>query len=319
MSKSSRLAVVVLLIAAGACIVGWNLFKANESNTPSVTDEPLRPKGREFLSMSENSQNTSIPDINASMTDKTDSINPLHRALLAAKDLRVLSEKLKNQPEDGGLYYAAVINQRCSGINDRLAANLSTDSNTSHELATKREASLNKLRGQCQGFLNSELSVEELATLYKSSKKDPLMNIATQLSNAINSGTVDQKRSALTALINAKSPELMNAKLIIYNEKGPYFNGISYTIGENGSAFLLTSAVALAQCKLGGECDANDFAVLNACATEMICAENKEELIKKRVQLMSKNPGADMDKINVLTDQLVVALKNKDVDKFIPR
>lgn len=314
MQKSIKLKLLLTFLGIGAGIFLWQTY--NVDVAPVVAAKSRSAKEVEFLSMPKEYTAQTSSDNVKSLPQQSSTVHPLHTALVNAKDLRVLSEKLKSQPELGGLYYASLINQRCSSVRDDLLLTHATDSNASHDLASRSENSFNKLRSQCAGFLDAELSVDQLGAMLKS-EKDPLLTVIKQLGKSRESGTSDEKKLALVALMDTHSPEAITARVIEYSKDGAYFDGTTYAVGSKGDAVLLNAAVALAECKLGASCDVNDFAVINACAAELICADSKEDLVKQRILSTRKDPASDMQKISLLATKIVTAIQTHDVDKFI--
>lgn len=247
-----------------------------------------------------------------------DSTHPFHLALQKNENLRSLYEVVKTQPEKGGWYYATYINNRCWAVREALKLTNNTDSNAPHGVAVKRESSLNQLRRQCESFLDTELEPSELSRIFdgKANEKDPLLNLAERVRSANLAGDIQKRREVLAEVLNSNSPEFVRDYLIQKTEGGAYFDGVTYKYGASGDVVALNAAVFLAQCQLGFECDSSQFFLINACATQFICAENSENYVRQVLERGNQSKQSFQD-VQLLAKKIENAIRTKDFDKFL--
>ncbi|MFZ6863079.1 hypothetical protein ACO0K7_10615 [Undibacterium sp. Ji67W] len=253
-----------------------------------------------------------------SMTTKSTPIqtmNPMHMEIAHATDFRALAEKFKQHPEQGGLYYASSIVKHCYAVRAYLKQPKGQQTDSSdHRQASYMQQSLTRQTSACAGFLDSELSVAALNALSDPGKGDPLFQIQTQLKER----QTENYQTALSSLLESKSPELIMQNLIYRNDEGVYFDGKNYAVGSNESV-LLNYAMRMALCDSGtASCDKDSFWLSEACTNAEFCTQNMNDLIQHELAERGSHPESDMQAVKMYAQKISAALLNKDINIFMP-
>lgn len=136
--------------------------------------------------------------------------------------------------------------------------------------------------------------------------------------HASQSGFTREKRlEALNAIFVLKDPEIIDEigiKLFKYSDGGssPYvwFKGQKYTIKENPEILY---SLALIGCRMGSNCNQNNYLVLTACAFHNRCHKNKDELVSAQARRRNKNAAKVID----LADQMAHEIKALNASAFV--
>ena len=257
---------------------------------------------------------TQIPRKNAEQAESApkiiqDQVHPFSKQLRDADDYRALSIKLQTETEKGGAYYASVINHRCFSLMKMLEDAKLSPADTPHNIASKRDQLIDRLKAKCRNFTPDELSVDRLRDLYKQKTKDPVLKAMLAARDKEKSGV--EICENLSALFKTQSPEAIAETTLYDSKSGVFFNNKNY-------GPISYDALGLAMCELGHDCSQDNFFVQKMCVTHSICTNSAVESMKQLLEKSSKKPTEDFAKLSLLSKEMANAIRENDVQKFSP-
>jgi hypothetical protein len=248
----------------------------------------------------------------------------LNKKLLEARDLRVFVEEAKQRPQDGGNYFAKTLNVFCWDARQliRTPSLKVINADESHKVASKRDAAMDKLRGLCSGFLDSEAEGKGYSYLMKSDvgKSDPIFMAERNILEAASTGDLSKRKQALLEMLNYPVPlVVIDAPLNeITTEAGWVFDGKVYGgKGDPVGAVNVQAAKFLAACKFGDDCSETDRMLLLPCARDGICAGDRFDYV---AALLANDPNSSSDRyqeVIALSDKFANAIQQKNADAFL--
>lgn len=262
----------------------------------------------------------------APVSAQTTNLHPLHNELVASHDYKKFFDKVKGQPQSGGLFYASLVMGRCLKVQN-ISANDADGTKVSADILARRKVAIGKLNHLCSGFKKSELSDEKLGSLFQSPSASndpflaPMKRAMLDADNQTNNVSLEDHRSMLSKLFAENSPEayLETSPFVPIAGKGHYFDGKYYQSYPPHDGLIFDSAMLLTACDLGDKCDANDFRLLYACADKAICVDSRFEYVQSVFKLFPDMTSPDdVGTVVSLSNKLTQAIKNHDVNLFIP-
>jgi hypothetical protein len=249
-------------------------------------------------------------------------IAALNNLLLRSDDLRVFTELAKQRPQDGGIYFAKTINNYCWDVQEFLSSptSLAANLNESHKVATQRDASVNKLRRLCGGFLISEANASGFAQLVTgpSAKADPMLKAEQSAISASLSGDISQRKAAVQELLDSAAPlVIVNAPLGQINSNGGMFFDGKFYGGKNDpqGGLILQAARLFAACKFGDNCGPEDRMLLLPCAVDGVCVNDRFEFVAASFAKNSLTNQQYQEAVQ-LSEKMVAAIESKNVEAF---
>lgn len=291
---------------------GWD-------NSSNPEDQKKKLSGMHVRNSSVNTDHFEIDLKNAHFANQlSNSKNMLYDEFNKVTDGRVFFEKVKELPNEGGIYYARAMLNQCRNIREMLDNQFSGNSDWNdqgeHRVEVKKIEVAKILTRKCQSFLQSELTLsieQELIALAKV-KKDVLQVSSENLDEARKSNDRKAIRLALKKILALKDPLFFSIEgmKLLRHDGAIWLYGQSYPIETTA----IIQAMYLVPCEFGLICDNTNYFVLSTCQKSGHCYDSLFELILK------EGTGGDQDKFRSIIQfqrNIAKAIRNEDVDAFM--
>lgn len=286
-----------------------------EPAAPLVSSPPIDysmvSKRERPTNLLERNLHSEAPDLN----------RPLIQELEHASNYRAFLEHARTRPELGGLFYEQHVMNICFGVQALLksadqvpGARFSNDAT-----AVYREEAIRKLSARCQSFLPSEVELVDAnhgaAARQLRSSRDPMLAAFYKLlaSKSTGFGALE----ATKEVIAFRDPILLQKSSIGLSEDGHYFDGVRYS--SNAQSAVFRTALLLIGCHLGQLCGAEDFLVLDLCATQGACAKSRVEMAKLLLALEVPNRPELAAEAEALSIRMAEAVRLQEASKFVSK
>jgi hypothetical protein len=168
----------------------------------------------------------------------------------------------------------------------------------------KRMESFSRAKATC-------LKMYEGKSLSDAERKDVMLRKVFKDYTSLKKVFDDMKRSdtpevksALAAMVDERMLGLMTAVLYQHLDTAP----LEKSYGEGKGAVLLTAAIYVIQCRLGGDCGSRGLLTENLCWQHAICGSNLEDGLNANLRERGLDPAA----FNRYVDRVVDALQKAD-------
>lgn len=302
--KNKRLYYIAIFVL----LVGLIFFvtRTTDERPKVISQGEISPSSAQIQQMS--SATETVQPIVEPKLEQT-SVHPFSNRLSKADDYRALSLELQTKPKNGGAYYATLINQRCVELLKTIDGIQLSEGNVPHAIASKRDHMIERMKAKCRNFTPTELSMDRLRELYKQRDKDSLLSATLSARNKNKTGAVIC--DDLSTLFETRSPEAISGAALYNGVNGVFFDKKTY-------GPIAYDALALAMCDLGADCSESNFFVQKNCVTHSICTDSAWDSMKQILDKSSKNASDDLRKLKMLSQQMAMAIRNNEVQKFSP-
>lgn len=319
---------VVLLAAAAACLIVWYFYTPGSDGEQAVLmPPPAVPQERQ----TEVTPSAEGAGRRFAVAESKPPSAALAREFGAATDWRSFALNARQRPEEGGHFYAMLVSDFCgmdAAAMPELARDAVSDSLAKTGTVTVATQKLTeKFVTLCAGFLPKEAS--ELYRELKgssSSSKDPLVNAARALAQAIQGADVRSTRRALQHLLSLSDPTLAHSghlleQVMLSNQnagaKGSLrFDGNSYSANEPDGLASIGLALKLAACRDGFPCPL-DTSMMISCLGGIVCTESREQYLRQVYVEQAGMTDAWFAQATALGGRLRQAVDDQDVDAFV--
>lgn len=230
------------------------------------------------------------------------------------KDLRVFSEKVRNQP--GGILYAREARVQCQDNAD-FEARKNDREMRQIGLSPKRAAAAAWLKERCSSFTSDELGATEATYIARLGReRDPLYKVFAKAFEP-NHKTHAEQAAVLKEFLDSRDPVLLlMASSLIFSGAGNHsVSGFVDGLPNGGvpqEAFL--PVWRLAVCKVAGNCGGREGSDLaQMCAYEGVCAESREALLMQDIPTNLKPTD-----VAILVNRLAQIINSGDSVRLLP-
>ena len=239
-------------------------------------------------------------------------------------DGRLFALDAWNRPEQGGRFYASYVVDRC-----RFAAAF-TEIQTQGQPETPKKisdhvnviAAFDRIKRICGQFTKDELdSLSGLSAISQNKLvSDTYLVASEKLSSAEKTHDTRARQEAIDSILGTGDPLLIDSigmKLSIFRDGGGiflYFDGQKYYVN---TAPPLMAAFYLLPCGMGLGCDISQDLDL-----QLTCASGGQCYTDRFAKVLAVDAGGDASRYQMILNSyasLLAAVKNKNVEKFIPK
>ncbi|MBK0391908.1 hypothetical protein [Ramlibacter algicola] len=303
------------LVAAAAAVLLWE---------PAIDHEPARLVPRALaVAARVGIAPQGTPDESRPVATQVPRTS-LAAAYARATDVRQFVLEAMQRPGDGGLFYARIALQNCSGADHatmdaairrviELTGTVSADQMRVADAAVRR----------CASFQGREAHrLFERAVLQSRDGSDPLVNAERGFGEALAAGDRDRVRAAVVRILDLGDPHLQVLLLRTARRASAAHESSGDAPGEGQpldaaqvDEVLSGSAIALAACRDGLSCD-YDAVMHMECLGAGLCAGSREAHVRAWLAL-GGIAAQDIDRLPALVTRARRAMDEKDVDFFL--
>jgi hypothetical protein len=240
----------------------------------------------------------------------------------AETDGRALTLKLWSRASEGGKYYASTIADFCSGINKFVPEAVSGQVSLANVPPDRQLSVMNAtafIQRRCGQFTNAEYEIFSRRSLLNDKQQDdPLVKVVKAFNDGGFNRSPEAHFKSLTAVLDTQDPMVfsdigINLSLQAGTD-GPfiYFDGKNYPMKDSPA---IAAAYSLVPCGLGLNCESLDTSLALACASGAKCYNDRYQKIFEEDAAGNKDT---YDKILDFEAKIVAAIRNRDINKFIP-
>jgi len=251
--------------------------------------------------------------------DRWNSVRELLADYQSAARWRSAFEQALARPQDGGIWLASVIVQRCADAERVVSGYVRQVATTDVTGPTLRQRQLAALRLDklCAGFAldeNNAVARSRQALDSEAARLDPLLGLRERYRVAV----VRRDQAAIDSALRdafALGSSLYFERLDVgVTERGKVFDGRLYPAGDRRGNTLYDAALFLAVCDAWRDCPESEYVLLKGCVELSLCATFREDYAPLVVAATA--PGVRNAELHELTERMYAALRAQAVERF---
>ncbi|WMW80541.1 hypothetical protein RF679_18160 [Undibacterium cyanobacteriorum] len=254
----------------------------------------------------------------------------LSKRFATTQDMRAFAEWAKQHPEIGGFEYAAGAIKTCRDIKAVLGHKdiMKYGTYFSSENYSKRSAAYEKLKYQCQAYLDSELTDKAMDALVEEARHRG--DVYQKLSDLFMSARHEKNLQSKNQKFNDLKKQVLDSRdPLLIEQYGPYLNversgknarywldGVPYEVNTQAGSNMM-QAWKLVACSFGKRCDEGSAEVLMACLLTNICANDYQHQVE--MELHSIGEGGRIPQLTSFAKRLAEIVKGGDYTALEPK
>lgn len=251
--------------------------------------------------------------------DRWSSVRILLENYQSATRWRTAFEHALQRPQDGGIWLASVIVQRCADA-ERVVSGYVTQVATldvSGPALRQRQLAALRLDQLCAGFAldeNNAVQRSRLALDSDAARLDPLLDLRRRYREAVARGESAAVDAALRDALSLGSSLFFERLEVGTTERGKVFDGQVYAKDEQRGDTLYDAAMFLAVCDAWRDCPESEYVLLKGCVELSLCATFRDDYVPMVLAVMV--PGKRAVELHALTERMYDALRAGAVERF---
>lgn len=258
----------------------------------------------------------------ATALDRWSPVRELLAGYTGAKRWREVYERALRRPNDGGIWLATVIVQRCEEAEQVVSEHVKQVATMAlpHESLDLRRRAAYRLDELCMGFAaEAPQAAEHVQRLLASdaARQDPLLDLTQRYLGAVSAGDAQAADAAFADALALRSSLFLER---LRAGAGPVavraFDGEAYPADDGARGPVYDGALFLAVCDAWADCTSgSDFVLLRSCVASALCAPSREDYVPL---VLATLPEAQRhsEALYKLADRMNAALREGAAQRF---